>query len=49
MFFLEIHTCENIFSTTKQVKCKTEIEWQAENWTIVSDLLPLSLVLIKER
>jgi len=33
----------------KQVKSETDIGWQAENWTIVSDLLPLTLVLIKER
>jgi len=26
-----------------------QIEWQTKHWTIVSDLLPLTLVLIKER
>jgi len=44
-----LHTCENIFSTIKQGNVKTEIEWQAEHWTIVSDLLQLTLVLTKER
>ena len=33
------------FSTQKHVKStgKTEIEWQTKHWTIVSDLLPLTL------
>jgi len=44
-----VHTCENTFSTIKQGNIKTEIEWQAEHWTIVSDLLQLTLVLIKEQ
>jgi len=35
----------------KQVKStvKTEIEWQTKQCTIVSELLPLTLVLLKER
>jgi len=35
----------------KQVKStvKTEIERQTKHWTIFSDLLPLALVLLKER
>ena len=39
------------FSTMKQVKStvKTEIERQTKHWTIFSDLLPLALVLLKER
>jgi len=28
---------------------QTEIEWQTKHWTIVSRLLPLTLVLTKER
>ena len=46
-----MHTCEYTFSTIKQVNVKSEIEWQAEHCTIVSDLLPITLVglLIKER
>jgi len=44
-----VHTCENTFSTIKQGNVKTEIEWQAEHWMIVSDLPPLTFVLIKER
>jgi len=44
-----VHTRENTFSTIKQGNVKIEIEWQGEHWTIVSDLLQLTLVLIKER
>jgi len=35
----------------KQVKstAKTETEWQTKHWAIVSDLLPLILVLLKQR
>jgi len=44
-----VHTCENTFSAIKQGNVKREIEWQAEHWTIVSELLQLTLVLIKER
>jgi len=35
----------------KQVKStvKTEIEWHTKHWAIISDLLPLTLVLLKER
>jgi len=43
-----VHTCENTFSTIKQGNVKTEIEWQPEHWTIVSDLLQLTLILTKE-
>jgi len=43
---LEIHTCENTFSTIKQGNVRAKIKWQAEHWTIVSDLPPLTLVLI---
>jgi len=28
---------------------KTEIEWQTKHWTIVTELLPLTLAFIKQR
>jgi len=43
-----VHTCESTFFTIKQGNAKTEIDWQAEHWTIVPNLLQLTLVLIKE-
>jgi len=50
---LETHTCVRVrtFRTLKQVTAtvKTEIEWQTKHWTIGSDLLPLPLVLLKEK
>jgi len=39
--FGRTHVCESTFSTMKQVKLKTEIEWQTKNRAIGSDLLPL--------
>jgi len=44
---LEIQTCENTFSAIKQVKCKNRN--RMAGWTLVSDLLSLTVVLRKER
>jgi len=33
--------CENAFSTVKQVKSQTEIEWQTKHQATVFDFLPL--------
>jgi len=45
--FGNVYLCESTFST-KEVKSKNRNRRQTKHWTIASDLLPLTLVLIKQ-
>jgi len=47
---MEANTCVRVhFLPSSKSNLKTEIEWQAKQRTTVSDLLPITLVLLKER